>query len=104
MPAHIGLDGIERADPFEDIGGQRGWLGLVDIEDLAAEVRPAGNLGDAPTLVELVISGIGIGLEKTGEAGELGPRIRAGAIGGEAIPDQRRRGGPRSPIIDSVGP
>jgi hypothetical protein len=91
-PAHFGFDGIECGDPFEDVGGERGWPRLVDIEYLAPEMplrslsndathprnlrllRPAGDFGDTPALVELVISGIGIGLEMAGEAGELGLR------------------------------
>ena len=89
LPTHIGLDGIERADTFEDIGRQPGRLGLMNIEDLAPEMRPAGNLGHAPAQVELVISGKGIGLEMATETGELGLRMRACAIRANSIPNGR---------------
>jgi len=76
---------------LKDIGAERGRLGLMDVENLAREMRPAGDLDDAPGLVGLVISGIGIGLEMAGEAGKFGLRVCAGAIGREPIPDERRR-------------
>ena len=90
LPTHIGFDGIKGADAFEEIGGERSWLGLMDVEYLAPEVCPAGNLGDAAALVELVICGIGIGLEMAREAGQFGLRMNTTAVGREPIPGERR--------------
>ena len=92
-PAHFGFDGIECGDPFEDVGSERGWPRLVDIEYLAPEMGPAGDFGDATALVELVISGISIGLKMAGKLSQLLLRMRASAIRGEPIPGQRRRDG-----------
>ena len=35
LPAHLSFDDIERGDPCEDINGERGRLGLMDVEYLA---------------------------------------------------------------------
>ena len=104
MAANLCLDLIELTDTFQQIGGERGRLARVDVEDLAPKMRPAGDLSDAVGVVELVIAGIAIGLEIAGEAGQLALGMRAGAVGGELIPDQRWGHGPRAPIIDRIGP
>src|SRR3546814_3611561 len=59
---------------------------------------------DAVAVVELVVSGITVGLEKAGERRELALRMDAAAIGGEPIPGERRGGGARRAIIDHIGP
>ena len=69
MAANLCLDLIELADAFQQISGERCRLGGVDVEDLATKMRPAGDLGDAVGVVELVVSGIAIGLEIAGEVG-----------------------------------
>src|SRR3546814_3658114 len=58
---------------------------------------------DAVAVVELVVSGITVGLEKAGERRELALRMDAAAIGGEPIPGERRGGGARRAIIDHIG-
>jgi hypothetical protein len=63
------LDLIELTDAFQQIRGERRRLGRVNVEYLAPEMRPAGDLGDAVGIVELVIVGIAIGLEIAGETG-----------------------------------
>lgn len=62
MAANLCLDLIELTDTFQQIGGERGRLARVNVEDLAPEMRPAGDLGDTVGVVELVIAGIAIGL------------------------------------------
>src|SRR3546814_15022036 len=54
--------------------------------------------------LELVVSGITVGLEKAGECVELALRMDAAAIGREPIPGERRSGGTRSTVIDDIGP
>lgn len=55
------LDDIKRADTLEYVGGQRRGRPLVQVEDLAPEMRPARDLADA-IMIQSVITGIGIGL------------------------------------------
>jgi hypothetical protein len=93
LPAHFGFNGIEGCDPLKDVRGERGWLGLVNIKYFAPEMGPARHFGDAPALVELVISGISIGLKMALETGEFLLRMYAGAVRGEPVLGQRRRGG-----------
>src|SRR3546814_3996792 len=59
---------------------------------------------EAVAVLELVVSGITVGLEKAGERRDLALRMDAAAIGGEPIPGERRGGGARRAIIDHIGP
>src|SRR3546814_5779719 len=77
---------------------------LVALEDLASEMRPAGDLLDAISLIKLLISGIAVGLEKAGERPELALRMDATAIWREPIPGERRGGGTRCAVIDDISP
>lgn len=104
LASNLCLDLIDLADAFQQISGERRRLGGVDVEYLSPEMRPASNLGDAVRVVELVITGIAVGLEIAGEVGQLPLGMRAGAIGGELIPDQRRGRGTGATIIDGVSP
>jgi len=74
------------------------------LEDLAAEMCPAGNFADPVPLVELVVTGIAVGLKQTGEGLELALRMNAASIGGEPVPDQGRSSRARGAIIDDIGP
>ncbi len=98
---HLGLDSIKRADALEDVGGQRRRDTLVQVEDLAPEVRPACDLGNT-TPVEPVIAGIGVGLTETAKACEMGQGMCSGAVGCEAIPGRARRGAAGRPVVDRV--
>src|SRR3546814_103210 len=95
LAADFLFDPVKPGDTIEQVGGKRRRARLVALEDLAAEVRPAGDLLDAVAVVELVVSGITVGLEKAGERRELALRMDAAAIGGEPIPGERRGGGAR---------
>src|SRR3546814_12136941 len=46
MAANLCLDLIELTDTLQQIGGERGRLGRMNVEYLAPEMRPASNLGD----------------------------------------------------------
>src|SRR3546814_2514138 len=104
MAANLCLDLIELTDTLQQIGGERGRLGRMNVEYLAPEMRPASNLGDTVGVVELVIAGIAIGLQIAGETGQLPLGMCTGPIGGELVPDQRRRGGAAAAIVDGVSP
>lgn len=60
------------------------------LEYLAPEMCPAGDFANPASGIELLISGIAIGLEQAGEALELGLRMDAAAVGRELLPDQHR--------------
>lgn len=55
-------------------------------------------------MLDLVISGIAVSLEQTGEWPEIALRMDAAAIGSEPIPGERWRVGARSAVIDDIGP
>ena len=74
------------------------------LEYLAPEMCPAGDFADTAPGIELLISGIAIGLKKTGKTLELGLRMDATAVRREPLPDQRRSARARCTVIDNVGP
>jgi hypothetical protein len=77
LPRDLRFDGVKCGDAGEEIGRERGRLGLVLIEDLAPEMRPAGDLEYIATLVELPIACIGVGLQEPLEGLQLGLRMGA---------------------------
>ena len=86
MPADIGgltanfvINPIERSDPLEQIGGQRCRTGLMVLEYLAPEMRPASHFLNAIAAIELGISGVSICLKETGECLQFGLRMGAAA-------------------------
>src|SRR3546814_6280085 len=101
LTTHLVFDPVKPGDTCQQVGGERRRARLVVLEDLAPEVGPAGDLLDAVAVVELVVSGITVGLEKAGECVELALRMDAAAIGREPIPGERRSGGTRSTVIRS---
>ena len=94
---------VKRADPLEDVGGQRRGRSLVQIEDLAPEMRPAGDLGHAAA-VQSIITDIGISLKETAKAGEMGQRVRGGSVGREAIPGRARCRAAGRPVVGRIDP
>ncbi len=91
LAADLFLDSVERSDPVEDVGGERGRFGLMDIEDFTPKVRPAGALSDLAGGIERIIAGIGVRLEEAGKARQPVLRVRARTMGREPIPGERRR-------------
>src|SRR3546814_11943949 len=77
LTTHLVFDPVKPGDTCQQVGGERRRARLVVLEDLAPEVGPAGDLLDAVAVVELVVSGITVGLEKAGECGELALRMDA---------------------------
>ena len=103
-PPYLLLDPVKSGDPLQQIRGQRGWLAHVVLEYLAPEMRPAGDFADTASGIELLISGIAIGLEQASELLEIGLRMNAAAVRREAVPDQRRSARARCAVVDNVGP
>src|SRR3546814_20298812 len=98
LTTHLVFDPVKPGDTCQQVGGERRRARLVVLEDLAPEVGPAGDLLDAVAVVELVVSGLTVGLEKAGECVELALRMDAAALGREPIPGERRSGGNRRTV------
>lgn len=72
---YLFLDWGEAGDPVKQVASQRRRAGGMVLAYLAAEMRPAGNLPDPASGIELVVAGVDIGLEETGEVLENGLRM-----------------------------
>ena len=90
-------------------------LALADIgfhvgefEELAARVRPAQRRCHRPGLsagiVELIVAGIGIGLQDPLPALQVTGRVFPAPVAGEAEDDGRRGGPTKGPVIADIGP
>jgi hypothetical protein len=68
--AHIVLDRVESGDVIKRVARGGRTRCSMDIEELAADVCPAGDLGD-PGTVKPVEPGIAVGMEIAGEVGKM---------------------------------
>src|SRR5258708_29251539 len=57
------LDVVKTADALQRLIGQRRAAVLVDVEELAPDMRPAGDLADDAGSVQSVEAGIAVGLQ-----------------------------------------
>jgi hypothetical protein len=101
--AELGFYAVQGTDAFKNVGGQRRGNPLVQVEYLAPEMGPARGLGDAAS-IERVVTGIGVGLEEASKSGEMGLRMRTGAVGREAIPRRRRGRVAGGVVVDRIDP
>src|SRR5579859_5673798 len=79
-------------------------MGYVQVVKLPAHVSPAGSFLDATVTVEVVESGIAIGLQDAVEAAQVLAWMFASAIRGEAEPHRRWCLVARRPVIAHIGP
>ena len=98
------LDAVEMADAVEGLLGDRRADGGMDVEEFAADMGPAGGLGDPVAGEQLVEPGIAVGVDDAAEVFEMRPRVLALAVG--RVEEQRRRrsrAGER-PLVADIGP
>jgi hypothetical protein len=79
------LDTVERADLLQRLAGKRRAVGLVEIEELAPDMSPAGDFADPAGLVQFAEAGIAVGLQDAAEAAEMALRTDALAVGAVAV-------------------
>jgi hypothetical protein len=98
-------DRVDAAYPFD---GEWRLAQIRQLKEFTTTVAPAGGLGDrvrfALDVIEIAESGISVGLEDPGIAGEVTVRVLAAAVA--RIEEQRRRGvraGERL-VIPDIGP
>jgi hypothetical protein len=100
----LGFDGVEGADPVEGFLGDGRTVGLVHVEELAADVGPASGLGDPPAFIQAVEAGVAIGMQDSGEASQVGDGTFAAAIGRVAEQRGRRSVASKGALVADVGP
>ena len=89
--ADLLLNGIQGCDSFQSLTGKRRGVRLLQVVELAPDVRPAGNFLDAAILfIELIESGVGIGLQRTAKPAQMLLGMFALAIGRVGEPYRRR--------------
>ena len=76
----------------------------MDVEELAAHMRQAGDLADRPGSRQRAEPGIAVGVHPPGEAFKMALRMHRLAVGREAVPGRRRRGAVPGPFVPDVGP
>ena len=76
----------------------------MDIEELAADMRPARRFNDPTGLEQSVEAGVSVGVQHAGEACKVSPRVLALAI--RRVEEQcgRRPGTAKRPLITNVSP
>jgi len=81
-------------------------VGLLQVVELASHVRPTGDFLNPTILffIELIESGIGIGLQRTLKPTQMSLGMFALAIGRVGKPHRRCRQLARRPIVSNIGP
>ena len=98
------FDPVEIADPVEGLLGDRRAVGGMDIEEFAADMSPAGGLGDPIAREQPLEPGIGVGVDDTAEGLQMRLWVFALAVG--RVEEQRRRrsrAGER-PLVANIEP
>jgi hypothetical protein len=80
------LDGVKLSDAPDRLFGDGGALGLLHIDELAPDMRHAGDFMDITGSVELVEPGIAVRVHPALVAGQMFCRVLALAVDGELIP------------------
>ena len=102
--APVLLDGVEPGDALEGFFGDDRALGMEDVDELAPDVRQAGDLADIACPKELVEAGIAVGVHPALEALQVAGRMLALAIDGEPVAGGGRIRTKPGPFIADVGP
>ena len=112
--ACLGLDGVESGDTLDRLLGNRRFLAVPDIEELASAMRPARDLGDRPVgaavafggalIIQRLEPGIAIRLQEATEVRQVPRRMFAAAIGAVEVDGRRRRGATEGPIVPHIHP
>ncbi len=98
------LDVVELTDPLDRLGRQRRGMRLLEIIKLASHMGPAAGFLDLVVLVEVVKSGISIGLQHAAKPFQMPPRMFSLAVGLVSKPDCRGGGVAGRAVIPHVGP
>ena len=80
--ADLLLNGIQGCDSFQSLTGNRRCVCFLQVVELAPDVRPTGDFLDSAILfIELIESGVGIGLERAPKLAQMLLGVFALAIG-----------------------
>src|SRR5580658_8883553 len=80
-PTDIVLNRIQSCDPFQSFSSQRRGVGLFEVIELAANVRPASHLLNPIIFIELIETCVGICLQRTLKRPQMLLGVFASAIG-----------------------
>lgn len=107
LPAHVGLDGVQRLDAPQRLRGEASVVAAVldvQIPPRPARMRPACCLCDPAAVVEVAPAAIGVGLQSPSEPREMAAWMFALSIGRVAVPGRGRRMVSGGPVITHVDP
>lgn len=104
LAPQLGFDGIERADPLKRFRRQGTGVGVMEVVELAPDVRPAGDLDDGTGFVEAVEAGVAVGLQRAAKVAQVISRMLALPVRRVSEPDGRRGGIMAGPVVADVGP
>ena len=100
----LGLDGVEFADAFEDLAGDRRGTGDGEFIEAPADMSPTEGEIDVATLGEGAIATIAIDLQNALEAGQVSDRPFGLAVRRVDVSHAGRIGTTPRTIVAGVGP
>src|SRR3974390_2133311 len=103
--ADLFLNGIQSCDSFQSLAGDGQGVRLLQVVELAPNVRPTSDFLNAAILfIELIESSIGVCLQPALKLPQMPLRMFALAIRGVREPNRRGRGVTRRAIIPHLSP
>src|SRR5207302_9127949 len=103
LAAYLLFDRIQGADPREGLRCCRGSMNDMDVVKLAPCMCPARGFVDV-FAVEMMKTGVGVGLQSALEGLQVDPRVLALAVFRVCEPDSWRSLVACGPVVANVGP
>src|SRR5215469_334320 len=103
-PADLALNRVELSNALDGLLRHRRAVCLVQIVELAANVRPADDFLDATAFVQLIETGVGIRLQTAGKIPQMLSRMIAFAIRRVRKPNRWWIRGPTGPVVANISP
>ena len=109
LAVDLGLDGVKLLNALQGLFGDRLFGRVIDIEEVAAGMGHAGDLGDRRRLaimgsVQALVAGIGIGVQEAFVRCQVVARSLALAIRAVSVTGRRRSLSSPWSLVDDIGP
>src|SRR5580692_1915479 len=102
--SNLTFDRIQLPNTLQGFGGQWRSMRYLQLIELASYVRPAGRFLYPSTLIKMMESGVGIGLQDATEAAQMFSRMLTTTIRRVGKPHRCRRVVTGRTIIPHIGP
>ena len=102
--SNLTFDRIQLCNAVQRFAGQWRSMRYLQVIELATHMRPADRFLYPSTLIKMMESGVGIGLQRAAEVTQMFSRMLTTTIGRVSKPHRRRCAVASRTIIPHIGP